>query len=158
MLTDVGEIDCFINKSYRFTECSTGLCRSYTNGKSMGNLHMPLSSNGSHYFHGKSVEVDMKDAVILHFDSCTFKKWFEKFQNLSNISQPVLSKIPFPFYKDSILHIKQCAEVCKRANENKECNECLETAKHIWNNNISRAYDRSKKLEDLGMCNPFTRK
>jgi hypothetical protein len=37
---------------------------------------------------------------VLHFDSCSFGAWSEKFQHLSKTPTP--EAIPFPYYKKSI--------------------------------------------------------
>lgn len=91
----------------RFLKCGRGHCKSYGNGKSAGKVSSKLKPNGPHYFKGKVHNVSTKDAVILHFDSCTYKRWYSKFENLSNISNEKLKKIPFSFYKNSIRLFQQ---------------------------------------------------
>lgn len=91
----------------RFLKCGRGHCKSYGNGKSAGKVSRTLKPNGPHYFKGHVHNVSTKDAVILHFDSCTYKRWYSKFDNLSDISNEKLKKIPFKFYKNSIRLFQQ---------------------------------------------------
>ena len=68
---------CFDTK--KFKSCGKSRCSSYTNGKSAGVLrHRNLKSNGPHYFSGRTVNIPLSDAMILHFDSCSFDKWLGK--------------------------------------------------------------------------------
>lgn len=91
----------------QFIDCSLGGCKSYANGKSAGVITENSKSNGPHYFKGKSINVPKEDALVLHFDSCVFEKWYKKFSNLSNTKNE--KDIPFGFYKDSINLVKTCA-------------------------------------------------
>ena len=102
---------CFDTK--KFKSCGKSSCSSYTNGKSAGVLrHKNLRSNGPHYFSGRSIDIPLSDAMILHFDSCSFNKWLEKFSRLSvNTTDKDIKKIPFSFYRNSIKLLQEC---CKR--------------------------------------------
>lgn len=97
--------NCF--DTTKFLNCSTGKCKSYANGKSSGKISNNLKPHGPHFFRGTTLNVDINDAVILHFDSCNYNKWFDKFKNLSNINEDELNRIPFPYYKDSIKLIQK---------------------------------------------------
>lgn len=92
--------NCF--DTTKFLNCSHGKCKSYANGKSSGKVSQTLKPLGVHLFHGATYNVNINEAVILHFDSCSYNKWFDKFTNLSNINNDKFNNIPFPFYKNSI--------------------------------------------------------
>lgn len=47
--------------------------------------------------------------LILHYESCTFQRWKEKFAQLSETSDERISEIPFTFYRDSIRISRFCA-------------------------------------------------
>ena len=55
-----------------------------------------------HGFEGKVANLNVKDIVILHFESPTFESWYEKFSNDCDIDELSFEKIPFDFYKKSI--------------------------------------------------------
>lgn len=82
-------------------------CRSYVNGKGGGRICNGLSIAGPHHFsfngshEGESVyNVPFSDLAVLHFDSCSFGSWIEKFSHLSNTNN--VNDIPFPYYRESI--------------------------------------------------------
>ena len=95
---------CFLEEPLFYHGCWESSCRSYANGKSMGNLAFPrLSSHGPHYFQGgPQWQVPPSEIMVLHFDSCSLEKWRDKFKNLANISKDVFQRIPFSFYRESI--------------------------------------------------------
>lgn len=79
----------------------------YGNGKSFGRISKSLKCNGPHKFFGKSYNLD-KSILILHFESPTFEIWYKKFsEEKSDISDEMLSNIPFEFYKNSIELIRE---------------------------------------------------
>lgn len=160
IVSDTKQDHCFVNKTYRFSPCHTHYCRSYANGKSMGNLSFEsLKPNGPHSFSGSSIMVDTKDAIILHFDSCTFEKWIDKFQNLSNVSEKVFRNIPFSFYKDSIQQIQKCSTSCQRTSSDDvdTCMSCMKESERLWTEYMAKSYETANSLDDLNMCSPFTR-
>lgn len=84
---------------------------SYGNGKSAARVSKSLKPLNCHYFEGKEIEILPKKAVILHFESPTFEFWYEKFKNKKwigsvNLAKNSLEKVPFEFYKESIMIIK----------------------------------------------------
>jgi len=94
---------------------------SYANGKSMAKVIPYMQSNGSHEFKMlypgklKTLNIDTNKAVILHFDSCNFDIWWNKFKNLGKFSDKYKSKYgswknPFNFYKKSRDLISNCNE------------------------------------------------
>lgn len=96
---------CF--STNKFKNCKTNNCLSYANGKSAGRISNNLKPNGPHYFKGSIENIDPDQAMILHFDSCTYSKWYHKFNNLKNITDEKFNKIPFDFYKKSIKYLKK---------------------------------------------------
>lgn len=83
----------------------------YSNGKSAARVStikmMEYSSPIGdvfcpHGFEGKVENLNVKDIVILHFESPTFESWYEKFSNDCDIDEISFEKIPFDFYKKSI--------------------------------------------------------
>jgi len=120
---------CF--ETIQFIDCYKNKCRSYANGKSMGKIHTHLSSRGPHFFSGPTLKIDENDACILHFDSCNFEKWKQKFTNLSKITEKEFKKIPFSYYKKSIEKIKECEKLCSI--QSNSCDECQHEMKSIWN-------------------------
>lgn len=90
--------------THLFLDCSLEKCRSYSNGKSMAIIKNVFSTcTGCHTFHGVTKNISKELALILHFDSIRFQDWKKKFHHLSNISPTLYKKIPFEFYKKSIL-------------------------------------------------------
>jgi hypothetical protein len=135
--------ECFL-KPTKINPCNiSGTCRSYANGKSFGNLHFKdLSCLGCHAFSGKTHHLAIEDSFILHFDSCTFSKWFDKFSNLSNISNRVFEKIPFSFYKDSIKNIQNCPAI----NE-----ECKSQVYNYYSDFMTKIPERSKTIKEMNI-------
>jgi hypothetical protein len=130
---------CF--DTINFIDCHKNKCRSYANGKSMGKIHKHLYSRGPHYFSGPTLKIDENDACILHFDSCNFEKWKQKFTNLSKITEKEFKKIPFSYYKKSIQKIQECEKRC--AIKSKTCQECQFEMKSIWNlytSNVNKSH------------------
>lgn len=89
---------CF-QKTTWFRECKKYSCRSYGNGKSMARLSATTTPEGVHYFKGKRKDIPSTMAWILHFESCDFEAWREKFRSLPPSS--------FSFYDQSHKAIQQ---------------------------------------------------
>jgi len=83
----------------KFMDCQKEACTSYANGKSAAVLRNGPSYNGPHYFHGKLYDMPDDKVTILHFDSCTYEAWKQKFARLANSKT---DDIPLSFYKKSI--------------------------------------------------------
>jgi len=103
----------------------------YNSGKSIGRISPNLEFRGAHAFTGKHQNIETKRAIILHFESATFEKWFEKFNNITNsynssdikgmkeymiddIKNEV-KEVPITFYRDSsrlvkLGDLKKCRE------------------------------------------------
>lgn len=102
---DGTEKTCF--DARRFKRCSDkNDCRSYGNGKSAGRVSKELTLKGPHNFafngdHTKNTKrLDFKELHVLHFDSCSFGAWAEKFKHLSKGTTDK-DKTPFPYYEES---------------------------------------------------------
>ena len=131
--------NCF--QTQYFIDCYKDQCRSYANGKSMGRISSKLRPNGPHHFNGHTLKISDNDACILHFDSCNFKKWKQKFTNLANLSKKELKKIPFSYYRNSILKIYDCQHQCSESSI--ACKSCNDEMKNLWKSFTS---DKNKKF------------
>ena len=100
------ENKCF--NTNRFIDCSRGKCLSYANGKSAGRVKKGIKFHGPHYFKGLNYNVSPDKLAVLHFDSCTYQQWENKFDLLKDTNEEKMKKIPFPFYKNSIRKLKKC--------------------------------------------------
>jgi len=99
-----------------FRHFPTKYC-SYTNGKSFGRLDADgLRSHGPHHFRCSNGAGGSKSAVthmippwvatVLHYESASFRKWRRKFVELAarhGDDEKVFARVPFTFYKQSIL-------------------------------------------------------
>lgn len=75
----------------------------YANGKSIGRVSEYLKVRGVHRFTGKVFEIG-KEALILHYESPNFDKWYQKY--LATKDHKLDSVIDFKFIKQSIEIIK----------------------------------------------------
>lgn len=103
----------------------------YDSGKSIGRISPNLEFRGAHAFTGQHQNIETKKAVVLHFESATFEKWFEKFNNITNSynfsdtqgmgeymiddMKNEIKEVPITFYRDSSRlvrsgDIKKCRE------------------------------------------------
>jgi len=73
----------------------------YRNGKSAGRV-ADTNWHGPHRFTGGYHVVPVKRACVLHFESCTYEQWRNKFIKHREMSEQKKLEIPFPFYRDSI--------------------------------------------------------
>lgn len=80
----------------------------YANGKSIGRISQDLVCKGPHLFSGNQYKINQRLSVILHFESPTFYSWYKKFsEEKSDISNEMMDKIPFEFYKKSISLVRK---------------------------------------------------
>lgn len=128
-----GEETCFSAK--KFLKCSENgaSCRSYVNGKGGGRVMEGVALAGPHNFsyQGKigdeaTYKVPFDQLHILHFDSCTFGSWNEKFQHLSKDAK----NIPFTYYNDSVDAAMKAYEVYQKHTMKKEIDP-----RHIYTRN-----------------------
>ena len=88
---------------------SQHLMLAYRNGKSAGRIvsearkHSPPANwHGPHRFTGKYHVVPVERACVLHFESCTYEGWRNKFIKHKYMGEKKKGEIPFPFYRDSV--------------------------------------------------------
>jgi hypothetical protein len=46
---------------------------------------------------------------VVHYESCPFSRWEDKFQELGNTNSEHISQIPFQFYRESIERMQHCS-------------------------------------------------
>lgn len=103
---DGTEKTCFDARKFKRCQEKGANCRSYANGKSAGRVTSKTTLKGPHNFayagdHTKyNKQMDFDDLHVLHFDSCSFGAWAEKFRHL-NKGTTNKDKTPFPYYEES---------------------------------------------------------
>lgn len=111
---DGSETHCFSCR--RFRKCGENgvKCRAYANGKGGGRVVTGVTQIGCHDFgyngthRGEFVyAADPTQLKVLHFDSCSFGAWAEKFKHMSHNQQ---SEIPFDYYHESMVAVKHAWE------------------------------------------------
>ena len=135
------EEKCF--NTNRFIDCKKGQCLSYANGKSVGRIKNDVKFKGPHYFTGKVFDISDDKLAILHFDSCTYSKWENKFKLMKNITEEKFKEIPFPFYKNSIKKMQKCDS------ENKDEKECGQDLKDYYQQEKVKPYHDKNTREML---------
>lgn len=91
----------------RFRDCTRSDCRSYGNGKSMARITRTTEPDGVHYFKGRKRHIPSDMARILHFESCDFEGWKQKFS--------MLPPSKFVFYRqshDAVKRASECGSAC----------------------------------------------
>jgi len=73
----------------------------YRNGKSAGRC-ADADWHGPHRFTGNYHVVPVTKACVLHFESCLYETWRNKFIKHREIEEQKKKDIPFPFYRQSI--------------------------------------------------------
>lgn len=109
---------CF--KATHFLRCGIQgtPCKSYVNGKSGARVEADISLAGPHNFAYKGNfegphihKIPFEKMHILHYDSCSFGAWAEKFRHMGkNVKDP----IPFPHYVESITAANAAFDVFKK--------------------------------------------
>lgn len=65
--------------------------------------------------------------MVVHFESCPFSRWEDKYWELGNTSPQKIRKIPFRFYKESIRRMQRC----RGSGQNPA--DCSQAAmRHLW--------------------------
>lgn len=77
----------------------------YVNGKSAGRVGS-AEACGCHRFSGEEWGIPHECAMVLHFESCPYSRWRDKFMHYASL-QSKMSTIPFDFYLDSIRACRQ---------------------------------------------------
>jgi len=80
---------------------SKDLMLAYRNGKSAGRVAV-ADWHGPHRFTGSYHVVPVERGCVLHFESCTYEGWRNKFIKHREMGEQKKLDIPFPFYRDSI--------------------------------------------------------
>ncbi|KAL1512422.1 hypothetical protein AB1Y20_005678 [Prymnesium parvum] len=74
----------------------------YVNGKSAGRVGH-CRAFGCHRFSGVEWEAPRELICILHFESCPYSRWHDKFRHYARLTRPTRhTNMPFRFYVDSI--------------------------------------------------------
>jgi len=112
---------CFEYKT--LVKCADGGCVSYANGKSIGKLSKWLQEHGPHRFahFGYGTEITAKNIRLLHFESCDFDQYMQKYLHLASKETKVY---PFEFYNESIKTVK---DNCKQHDE-----QCVDALKATY--------------------------
>lgn len=107
--------NCFAYKE--LIDCSKGGCTSYANGKGMARVSPLIKEAGVHrYWHPHSDQNILDTIRILHFESCDFNQYVNKFLDLAKKDKP---RFPFKFYNDTL-------EITKDCKNKEECMPLLE--------------------------------
>lgn len=112
---DEDEPTCF--SASKFIKCSEigAQCRAYVNGKGAGRVVDNVTLAGPHdfAFYGKiePFNVPFEQLHVLHFDSCTFASWTDKFKHLGKNKK---GDIPFGYYNESIKASSDAFDVYKK--------------------------------------------
>jgi len=65
--------------------------------------------------------------LVVHFESCPFARWEDKYWELGNTSPQKIHKIPFHFYKESIRRMQRCR------NNGQNSADCSQAAlRQLW--------------------------
>ena len=106
---------CF--SATKFLRCDKGAtCKSYVNGKAAGRTNDPtVYLAGCHDFgiengSGENYSVPFDKLNVLHFESCSFGGWVEKYLHMSKGDK---GDMPFNYYKESIVAAKNTHDIYK---------------------------------------------
>ena len=93
---------CFEAKEFRDCSSPDSGCVAYANGKGGGRADPDVKCYGPHRFRSDKKNADEKlvNVKVLHFESCDFELYKQKFMRLSKKAK--LDSIPFPYYIESI--------------------------------------------------------
>lgn len=97
------EDSCF--DAAKFINCAEGGCAAYANGKSAGRVAADVSAHGPHRMKSSmdGARDEKVEAIqVQHYESCDFDSYKKKFKNLAVQKDKEPSKIPFPYYNESI--------------------------------------------------------
>lgn len=118
LYNDSNNETCFAARS--FMRCANRApCNSYINGKGAGKVDKDVALAGPHYFsyngniegnHAYTVPIDI--LKVLHFDSCSFGSWAEKYHHLSKTKN--IDNIPFKYYKESVEAVEKAFDIYKK--------------------------------------------
>jgi hypothetical protein len=99
--------NCFV--ASKVVDCGerNNSCVAYQNGKSGGRTERDVKAHGPHRMISSTgtPDVKLKKVFVLHYESCDFDIFKNKFKGLSVQNKKV--PIPFPYYNDSIAAAKK---------------------------------------------------
>lgn len=117
---------------------------SYANGKSAVRVaDAGAAPSGPHMWRNQdgsgipSIHLDREPfgapLLVVHYESCPFSRWEDKFWELGNTAESKIVGIPFRFYRDSIERMQSCSSgLAERSVEGGQ-GECSEGAlRHLW--------------------------
>lgn len=109
----------------KLLDCTRSQCTSYANGKGMGRVVPGLLSHGVHEYKYKNdhTQYEMKGVHIIHYESCDFDRYVQKFKDLSIKDDPTSA---FNMYNESIRVVK--SEDCSNMNST----VCLDKLKEVY--------------------------
>jgi len=120
---------------------------SYANGKSAVRLDGPSGADlvpaGPHLWRESygneppSLHLDEEPfgtpLFVVHFESCPFSRWKDKYWELGNTDQEKIDRIPFQFYRESIERMQHCARTGISHPEKASSAECSDQElKDLW--------------------------
>ena len=127
------EESCFSSK--KFVKCKEigAKCRSYVNGKSGARVESGVALAGPHDFsyngavNNQTITyiVPFEKLHVLHYDSCTFGSWAEKF---SHLSKENATSTPFKYYNESIEQTQTAFATYKKHTMNADKSHIYTTA------------------------------
>merc|ERR1711879_794716 len=68
--------------------------------------------------------------MVVHFESCPFQRWEDKYWELGNTSPGKIKAIPFAFYRESIERMQKCKSSESSPLPSDGCTE--EALKQLW--------------------------
>jgi len=70
--------------------------------------------------------------LVVHFESCPFTRWEDKFWELGNTTPDKVKGIPFPFYRDSIARFQLCDRLKMSAGAKPDAECSQESLQNLW--------------------------
>ncbi len=112
---------CFHYAALEDCAPSDNKCAAYGNGKGMGRVSPDLEPFGMHRFvnHANDVEETLEGVHVLHFESCDFEKYKDKYKQLAAVTSQD-EVFAFPFYNDSV-HVARSSACINGPDE--DCDE-----------------------------------
>lgn len=95
--------------------------------------------------------------MVVHYESCPFSRWEDKFWELGNTSPEKVKSIPFGFYRDSIRAMQECRDPAQPPGSHKALRSgCSEDAlRHFWAGWKTRANPRIRYLDRMPLEIPW---
>lgn len=70
---------------------------------------------------------------VVHYESCPFSRWEDKFEELGNTNSEHIRQIPFQFYRESIEKMQHCSTTRSNTHLSPASGECSELElKRLW--------------------------